>query len=125
MQTTNPAHCLGVQHPARIIARIAPRIAAAARPRRMSNVLVSKTRDGGHYGPHVDNAMMRKGTASLRSDVSFTLFLSAPDTYEGGELTIHSAGSTQSVKGKRGQATWTDRLVMQAFAKDMWRGRTW
>ncbi|MBB3034878.1 Fe2+-dependent dioxygenase [Alteriqipengyuania lutimaris] len=80
-----------------------PVVRAAARPRRMSNILVSKTRDGGHYGPHVDNAMMRKGAAKLRSDISFTLFLAPPDTYEGGELTIHSAGSTQSVKGERGQ----------------------
>lgn len=80
-----------------------PVVRAAARPRRMSNILVSRMRDGGHYGPHVDNAMMRKGTAQLRSDISFTLFLAPPESYEGGELTIHAAGLAQSVKGERGQ----------------------
>ena len=36
------------------------------------------------YGTHADNAMM----GNWRADVSFTLFLSEPSTYEGGELVI-------------------------------------
>ena len=78
-------------------------VRAAARPRRISPLLISKTADGGHYGPHVDNAIMGKGTGRIRTDISFTLFLSNSADYEGGELVIHTAGLTQVVKGDWGQ----------------------
>ena len=78
-------------------------LGAAVRPRRFSNLLVSLTADGGHYGAHVDNALMGQGTSRMRTDVSFTLFLSAAEEYEGGELVIHSASGAQSIKGERGQ----------------------
>lgn len=76
---------------------------AAARPRRISSLIISKTTDGGHYGPHVDNALMGSGATRLRTDISFTLFLSNSADYEGGELVIHTAGLTQVVKGDWGQ----------------------
>ena len=38
----------------------------------------------------------------VRTDISFTLFLSDPDTYKGGELVIEHAGATQSLKLKVG-----------------------
>ena len=75
---------------------------AAARPRRISQLMISKTRDGGHYGAHIDNAIMGTGDTRIRTDISFTLFLSQPDAYEGGELVIHSSGMTQSIKGEAG-----------------------
>ncbi|MEO0690656.1 MAG: Fe2+-dependent dioxygenase [Pseudomonadota bacterium] len=78
-------------------------VKAAAQPRRFSPLLISKTKDGGHYGPHVDNALMGKGANRIRTDISFTLFLSHSADYEGGELVIHTAGQTQSVKGEWGQ----------------------
>jgi PKHD-type hydroxylase len=61
--------------------------------------------DGGNtYGTHVDSAIMRiPGTnMTLRSDLSATLFLSNPDTYEGGELEIEGATGAQSVKLEAG-----------------------
>lgn len=75
-----------------------PIVRAAVRPRRHSNLLVSKTQNGGHYGAHVDNALMGKGEARIRTDVSFTLFLSDPSEYEGGELVVQTAGMTQTIK---------------------------
>ena len=75
---------------------------AAAQPRRFSPLIISKTADGGHYGPHVDNALMGKGAHRVRTDLSFTLFLTPPDQYEGGELVVHTAGMTQEVKGEAG-----------------------
>ncbi|MEM7690167.1 MAG: Fe2+-dependent dioxygenase [Pseudomonadota bacterium] len=78
-------------------------VRAAARPRRISPLLISKTSDGGHYGPHVDNALMGQGTGRIRTDMSFTLFLSNSSDYEGGELIVHTAGLTQVVKGDWGQ----------------------
>ena len=78
-------------------------VRAAARPRRISSLMISKTANGGFYGPHVDNSIMGKGNARLRTDMSFTLFLSNSDDYEGGELVVHTAGLTQVVKGDWGQ----------------------
>ena len=80
-----------------------PVVKAAARPRRISSPMISKTENGGHYGAHVDNSLMGSGAARMRTDLSFTLFLSDPESYEGGELVVHAAGLTQSVKGKPGQ----------------------
>lgn len=77
-------------------------IRAAAWPRRISPLLISRTADGGHYGPHVDNALMGKGDKRLRTDLSFTLFLTPPGDYEGGELVIHTAGLTQEIKAEAG-----------------------
>ena len=75
---------------------------AAARARRFSPLLVSRTADGGHYGAHVDNALMGSGEARMRSDISFTLFLTDPADYDGGELSIHHAGAVQDIRGEAG-----------------------
>lgn len=79
-----------------------PVVKAAALPRRFSPLLISQTGIDGRYGAHVDNALMGKGAARLRSDLSFTLFLSSPSDYDGGELVVHTAGMTQEVKGEAG-----------------------
>ena len=52
------------------------------------------------YGTHVDSAIMPMGDTGqvLRSDVSMTLFLSAADAYDGGELVIEGESGAQSVK---------------------------
>lgn len=57
-------------------------------------------RDGGHYGTHVDSALMRLPgrTHSMRSDLSATVFLSDPESYDGGELVIEEQFGGQSVK---------------------------
>lgn len=77
-------------------------VKAAAQPRRFSPVIISRTGVGGKYGAHVDNALMGRGAQRLRTDLSFTLFLTPPGEYEGGELVIHAAGMTQEVKGEAG-----------------------
>lgn len=79
-----------------------PVVKAAAQPRRFSPLMISKTGVGGHYGAHVDNALMGRGATRLRTDLSFTLFLTPPEEYDGGELVIHAAGMTQELKGEAG-----------------------
>lgn len=56
--------------------------------------------NGGHYGTHSDAALMRLPEAglTLRSDLSATLFLSDPDSYEGGELIIEEQFGAQAIK---------------------------
>jgi PKHD-type hydroxylase len=80
-----------------------PVLKAAAQPRRFSPLIISKTGVGGQYGAHVDNALMGKGAQRLRTDLSFTLFLTPPQEYDGGELVVHAAGMTQELKGEAGQ----------------------
>lgn len=81
-----------------------PVLRAAALPRRFSHLMVSKTQDGGYYGPHIDNAVMKAASGeAMRSDLSFTLFLTPPGNYAGGELVIHSPSGTQEIKGRAGE----------------------
>lgn len=47
---------------------------------------------------HIDNAYMSSG----RSDLSFTLFLSDPKDYEGGELAIQTLQETKRIKLPQG-----------------------
>ena len=56
--------------------------------------------DGGHYGTHSDAALMRLPEADLtiRSDLSATLFLSDPGSYDGGELIVEEQFGAQAVK---------------------------
>lgn len=67
---------------------------SVAQPRRLAAMLVSRYGEGMAYGSHVDAAVMGAPN-HVRSDVSFTLFLNEPDTYEGGELSFHN-GSTET-----------------------------
>lgn len=73
---------------------------SAALPRLLHPPLFNRYEGGGHYGLHVDGAVMQPhGLAQpLRSDVSCTLFLSEPESYEGGELEIHDTYGTHEVK---------------------------
>lgn len=57
-------------------------------------------RDGGHYGTHSDAALMRHPEAGLtiRSDLSATVFLSDPESYDGGELIVEEQFGAQPAK---------------------------
>ena len=68
-----------------------------ARPRNMKPIMFSRYEPGMEYGTHVDNAVM-SGRPPVRSDVSLTLFLSEPDSYDGGELTIQTMTGEEQIK---------------------------
>lgn len=70
--------------------------AAAALPRSISRLLISRCDEGMGYGTHVDNAIM--GTPPLRTDLAFTLFISDPSDYSGGELIIEDPQGEQDIK---------------------------
>ncbi len=67
---------------------------SAARPFALSKFILSRYRVGQTYGLHVDNAMM----GNLRTDLSFTLFLAPPETYEGGALIVEDRFESRAVK---------------------------
>lgn len=71
-----------------------------ARPKTLSRILVSRYRDGMAYGPHIDDALM----GGRRADLSFTLFLSDPDSYDGGELVMDGPDGETEIKLAAGDA---------------------
>ncbi|MBE9079332.1 Fe2+-dependent dioxygenase [Romeria aff. gracilis LEGE 07310] len=72
----------------------------AVRPRAVHKLLVSHYGVGMGYGRHTDNALMGNPImgGNCRSDVSFTLFLSEPEDYEGGELVIEGVDDERAYK---------------------------
>lgn len=70
----------------------------AARPAKMTPILFSRYRDGMTYGNHVDDPVMGRGAGRIRTDISFTLFLDDPDSYDGGELVTDTTAGEQSYK---------------------------
>jgi PKHD-type hydroxylase len=71
----------------------------ASRPRHITPLLFSRYRDSMEYGTHVDDPIMY----NLRSDISFTLFLADPNTYDGGELVMETTSGERAFKLKPGQ----------------------
>jgi len=61
-----------------------------AMPNRIAPPLMCKYDEGMAYGAHVDVAMLplARLNTTLRSDLSVTLFLTDPATYDGGELVL-------------------------------------
>ncbi len=78
------------------------RVRDVAFPRRFSRPLVNRYEGGGTYGLHVDAAFMGGPDDSLRTDLSFTLFLAPPDDYAGGELQIAGDTGVKSFKEQPG-----------------------
>ena len=83
-----------------------PLFIAAALPQRIFPPLFNSYASGQAFATHVDNAIrIRKGTTfRVRSDLSITVFLEAPDAYDGGELTIETQFGVQQVKLPAGHA---------------------
>ena len=77
-----------------------PLFMSAALPRTVFPPLFNKYGEGMSFGAHVDNAIRQiPGTPRrIRTDVSATLFLNAPEEYDGGELLIEDPSNAQSVK---------------------------
>ena len=65
--------------------------------------IFSKSENSGGYGDHIDDALMHDQTI-VRTDISSTLFLSDPETYQGGELVMSLGGVELSYKLDAGDA---------------------
>ena len=83
---------------------------AYAMPKTFAAPIFAKYVPGMKYGAHVDSAVF-VSDQPLRTDLSMTLFLSDPDSYEGGELVIDSDSGPQSFKLPAG-----DLIVYPTFA---------
>lgn len=67
---------------------------SAARPKAISPLILSRYRIGQTYGLHVDDALM----GGLRTDLSFTLFLADPESYDGGALIVEDPLEARAIK---------------------------
>ncbi len=56
------------------------------------------------YGAHADAAFLQLGDLAVRSDLSCTIFLNDPKTYEGGALRIQLGSRDLRFKGEAGTA---------------------
>lgn len=75
------------------------------RPLRWSSLMFSRYGPGQAYGLHADNAGMFDADGwPMRTDVSFTVFLSDPDSYEGGELFIEDGVGGRAFRPPAGSA---------------------
>ena len=70
-----------------------PLFMSAALPAKVFPPLFNRYEGGQTFGSHVDNAIRQvPGTAQrIRTDIAATLFLAAPDEYDGGELVVDDA----------------------------------
>jgi PKHD-type hydroxylase len=75
-------------------------IKARVFPRKILSPRFAKYSSGDTYGWHNDVAHMN----GHRSDFSFTIFLSNPDSYDGGELVLDTGFGNKSIKGELGSA---------------------
>ena len=77
-----------------------PLFMSAALPKRIYPPLFNRYGGGEGFGFHVDNAIRGiKGVRErVRTDLSATLFLAEPDSYDGGELVIRDTFGERSVK---------------------------
>ena len=63
-------------------------------PAKIGRILISRYEAGMKYDVHYDEPLIDR----LRTDLSFTVFLTDPDTYVGGELEIDSPSGAQAIK---------------------------
>ncbi|MBS0479376.1 MAG: Fe2+-dependent dioxygenase [Proteobacteria bacterium] len=77
-----------------------PLFVAAALPHKVYPPLFNRYAGGDAFGAHVDSAIrIRRGSDfRIRSDLSATLFLADPESYDGGELVIEDSFGEQRVK---------------------------
>jgi PKHD-type hydroxylase len=73
---------------------------SAALPKHVFPPLFNRYRGGMTFGNHVDAAIRVHGPTRtrIRTDLSATLFLTAPEDYDGGELLVEDTYGTHSVK---------------------------
>lgn len=77
-----------------------PLFMSAALPHTVFPPLFNRYRGGQAFGDHIDNALRfhRDSGVRIRTDLSATLFLTDPESYDGGELVIEDTYGAHEVK---------------------------
>jgi PKHD-type hydroxylase len=71
-------------------------------PRHVAPPLLARYEVGMTYGAHADTSHMRFGNDVHRSDLSATVWLNPPASYDGGELVVHLGTRPVVIKGAPG-----------------------
>jgi PKHD-type hydroxylase len=66
--------------------------------------MMTRYKPGMKYGSHADSAFIQLPGATIRSDLSCTIFLNEPESYEGGELHLRLGDAQLTFKLKPGEA---------------------
>ena len=101
--TSDPKHAEAVQVVSTAFAR-SREFMEFALPKRVAPPLLSRYAPGMKYGAHADAALIPLASSRLRSDVSCTVFINDPASYEGGELSIVIGNQAIAFKGAPGEA---------------------
>ena len=80
-----------------------PEYRAICWPKRIAAPIYARYEPDMEYGEHVDDPVMGEDQL-YRADISFTIFLSGKDSYEGGELSIVENFGEQRIKLDAGSA---------------------
>ena len=77
-----------------------PLFVSAALPLKVYPPMFNRYTGGGHFGTHVDTAIRQdpRTGGRIRTDLSATLFLSEPEEYDGGELSVEDTYGVHKVK---------------------------
>ena len=81
-----------------------PEFREFAFPMKIAPPMLTKYQPGMFYGAHADAAFIQVGNALIRSDLSCTVFISDPSTYEGGALNVRLGDSSLRFKLQPGEA---------------------
>ena len=76
-----------------------PLIKSFALPKKVHGIMFTKSATGMKYGRHIDNPYMSSG----RADLSFSIFLSEKNSYEGGELIVENINTENKFKLNKGE----------------------
>ncbi|HEX5259797.1 MAG TPA: Fe2+-dependent dioxygenase [Sphingomicrobium sp.] len=81
-----------------------PEFMEFAFPIALAPPLMTRYKPGMKYGAHADAAFIQLPGATIRSDLSCTLFLNEPKDYDGGELNVGLGDAQLSFKLEPGEA---------------------
>jgi PKHD-type hydroxylase len=82
----------------------APEFVEFAFPVAMAPPMMTRYKPGMKYGAHADAAFIQLPGATIRSDLSCTIFLNDPADYDGGELLLRLGDAQISFKLQPGEA---------------------